>query len=168
MLLHPGTEIYVAPRIRKAPAEVESGPQDVGQGRRDKGKGKDKSVGMRLVPGRIAGRWGQPPTAVSEGLGELERVFFTSEDSMGKARRRLGVEDKEGVYVRMARKPRLPVDGHAQGKMEEPKGDQKGDDEEEEEEGLEGWLFVWEQMPDGHCVVAGPAVEGWDEWTNVR
>jgi len=152
VLLHPGTEIYVAPRLRKAES-VES-PLINGSGNTI-GKEKDKSIKMRLIPGRVASTWGQP---VPPEIGELEDVIYCSEASLRRVRRKLGDEGDGPVYVRMKK-----IEDVSKKAIDNE--DTKG--EEEEDLGLEGWLTSWEEVPDGCCVIAG-IKEDWSEWASIR
>jgi hypothetical protein len=120
-----------------------------------KGKEREKSIKMRLIPGRVASTWGQP---VLPEVGELEDVLYCSEESMRRVRRKLGDEGDGPVYVRMKRTETLK-------KAIDMEGNKEG--EEEEDVGLEGWLTGWEEVPDGCCVVAG-IKEDWSEWASIR
>jgi len=152
VLLHPGTEIYVAPRLRKAdPVET---PHVNGNG--NKGKEKEKSIKMRLIPGRVASTWGQP---VSPEVGELEDVIYCSEESLRRVRRKLADEGDGPVYVRIKKNENFSKKATD---VEETK-----EGEEEEDLGLEGWLTGWDEVPDGCCVIAG-IKEDWSEWASIR
>jgi hypothetical protein len=61
----------------------------------NKGKAKAKNVKMRLIPGRIAGRWGIPTLEEGMEVGELENVLFCSTGSLRRVRRKL-VSEEEG------------------------------------------------------------------------
>jgi hypothetical protein len=117
-----------------------------------KGKEKEKSIKMRLIPGRVASTWAQP---VTPEVGELEVVIYCSEGSLRRVRRKMGAEGDGAVYVRMKRTEKA-TDGEA-----------TKEGEEEEDMGLEGWLTGWEEVPDGCCVIAG-IKENWSEWASIR
>jgi len=114
---------------------------------------------MRLIPGRVAGEWAQPSVEVE--VGGLENVIYCSEGSLRRVRRKLGQEGEgEGaIYVR-AKRP-----GMADKKDDRAEG---GKEDEEEDLSLEGWLIGWDEMPDGCCVLAGPARAHWSEWASIR
>jgi hypothetical protein len=121
----------------------------------NKGKEKEKSIKMRLIPGRVASTWGQP---VLPEVGELEEVIYCSEESLRRVRRKLGDEGDGSVYVRMKRTETLKKAIDVEGKKE---------GEEEEDMGLEGWLMGWNEVPDGCCVIPG-IKEDWSEWASIR
>lgn len=114
---------------------------------------------MRLIPGRVAGQWAQPSVEVE--VGELENVIYCSEGSLRRVRRKLGQgqEGEGAIYVR-AKRP-----GMADKKDDRVEG---GKEEEEEDLSVEGWLMGWDEMPDGCCVLAGPARRNWSEWASIR
>lgn len=114
---------------------------------------------MRLIPGRVAGQWAQPSVGVE--VGELENVIYCSEGSLRRVRRKLGQgqEGEGAIYVR-AKRP-----GMADTKDDGAEG---GKENEEEDLSLEAWLMGWEEMPDGCCVLAGPARKNWSEWASIR
>jgi len=116
---------------------------------------------MRLIPGRVAGQWGQPSVEVE--VGELENVIYCSEGSLRRVRRKLGQEGEgEGaIYVRAKR-------GDLAEKSEKDGKGEKEEEQEEEDLTLEGWLMGWDEMPDGCCVLAGPARKNWSEWASIR
>ena len=118
---------------------------------------------MRLIPSRVAGQWAQPSVEVE--VGGLENVIYCSEGSLRRVRRKLGQgqEGEGAIYVR-AKRP-----GMADTKDDKAQ-EGKVDKDEEEEQGLsvEGWLIGWEEMPDGSCVLAGPARANWSEWASIR
>jgi len=111
---------------------------------------------MRLIPGRVASTWGRPTPPE---VGELEEVFYCSEESLRRVRRKMGDEGDEPVYIRMKRTESILK------KTTDVEATKEG--EEEEDLGLEGWLTGWEEVPDGCCVIAG-IKEDWSEWTSIR
>ena len=123
-----------------------------------KGKEREKSVKMRLIPGRVASTWGRPSDME---VGELEEVIFCSEGSLRRVRRRLNLDGDGAVYVKMKSVDKANV-------KQEKAEDEAAEKEEEEDQGLEGWLTVWKEVPEGCCVIAGPAKEDWTEWASVR
>lgn len=131
-------------------------PHVNGNGNGNKGKEKEKSIKIRLIPGRVASTWGQP---VLPEVGELEEVFYCSEESLRRVRRKLGDEGDGPVFVRMKRIEDIS-------KKAIDNGDTK-EGEEEEDRGLKGWLTGWDEVPDGCCVIAGTK-EDWSEWASVR
>jgi hypothetical protein len=122
-----------------------------------KGKEKERSIKMRLIPGRVASTWGQP---VFPELGELEDVIYCSEGSLRRVRRKLGDEGDGPIYVRMKRTESIL-------KKKTTDGEATKEGEEEEDVGLEGWLTGWDEVPDGCCVIAG-IKEDWSKWASVR
>jgi len=152
VLLHPGTEIYVAPRLRKSEPVVT--PHVNGNG--NKGKEQEKSIKMRLIPERVASTWGQP---VFPEVGELEDVIYCSEVSLRRVRRKWGDEGDGPVYVRMKKNESFSKKATD---VEETK-----EGEDEEVLGVEGWLTGWDEVPDGCCVIAGTK-EDWSEWAGIR
>jgi hypothetical protein len=127
-----------------------------------KGKEREKTVKMRLVPPRIAAQWRSSPSLDLE-LGDLENVIYTSIGDLKKVRRKLDIHGESPVYGRLtqASTPKSNTNAPTQGAPED------GDDREDEVQ-LDGWLVAWEIMPEGCCVVAGPARDGWSDWTSVR
>lgn len=121
-----------------------------------KGKEKEKSIKMRLIPGRVASTWGRP---VTPEVGELEDVIYCSEDSLRRVRRKLWDEGDGPVYVRMKKNESIAK------KAADVEAAKEG--EEEEDVGLEGWLTGWDEVPDGCCVIAG-IKEDWSEWASIR
>jgi hypothetical protein len=124
-----------------------------------KNKEKSKSIKMRLIPGKVASNWGQP---ISPEVGELEEVIYCSEQSLRRVRRRLNQEGEGMIYVRIKKSEQNP--GDVVTKEEEVTDGSK----ENEEQGLEGWLAVWDEVPDGCCVVAGAAKEDWSVRGSIR
>ena len=170
VLLHPGTEIYVAPRLRKPQSQSQGDSSSSSKApalastnsASRKGKEREKTVKMRLLPPRIASQWGRIPTPETE-LGELEKVIFTSKDSVERIRRKLEMAEEGPVYVRMTQAPTMKGDRSL------PKEDaENGNAESGGEAQMEGWLVEWNQVPEGSCVVAGTAREGWSDWATVR
>jgi hypothetical protein len=118
-------------------------------------KENGKSIKMRLIPGKVASKWGQPSVAME--VGDLENVLYCSEGTLRRVRRRLGREGDGGVYVKAKR---------TGGKPKPVSTEEDGDEEKVIE--LEGWLIAWEEMPEGCCVLAGPPRENWSDWGNIR
>lgn len=157
VLLHPGTEIYVAPRLRKV--DPESTPMPNGS-ISTKGKEKDKSAKMRLIPGRIAGAWVEPD---HPDVGELEEVIFCSERSLRRVRRKFSQEGDGAIYVRLKK-----LDDMSKAEQKVDDGTEGGSKEKEEDMGMEGWLMSWDEIPDECCVIAGAAKDEWSEWASIR
>jgi hypothetical protein len=89
-------------------------------------------------------------------VGELENVFYCSEGSLRRVRRKLQGHEGEGaIYVKAKR-----GSVEKSGKQEEKEG--------EEDMTIEGWLVAWKEMPDGCCVLAGAARVNWSEWASIR
>jgi hypothetical protein len=88
-------------------------------------------------------------------VGELENVFYCSEGSLRRVRRKLQGQEGEGaIYVKARR-------GFAK------RSGKEKEEEEEEDLTIEGWLVGWEVVPDGSCVLAGPARANWSEWASI-
>jgi hypothetical protein len=152
--LHPGTEIYVAPRLRTIKSD--QGPTQIPYGNGN-GKEKEKEVSykIRMIPGRVASQWARGPTFPEIEVGELENVFYCSEGCLRRVRRKLQNQEGEGaIYVKARR-------GFA-------KRSGKEKEEEEEDITIEGWLVAWKEMPDGCGVFAGAARPNWSEWGSIR
>jgi hypothetical protein len=110
---------------------------------------------MRLIPGRVAGQWARGPTCAEIEVGELENVFYCSEGTLSRVRRRLQGQEGEGALYFKARRGFVKRSG-------------KEKEEEEEDMTIEGWLVAWGEMPDGCCVLAGAARANWSEWASIR
>lgn len=182
VLLHNGTEVYVAPRPRHAantPSEQKTisstsspgaGPSGAHQQTpslqgNGKGKGKEKSVELRMIPQDVASAWGRPGMEEGVTLGSLERVIFCSDETRRRVRRKLGVGvDGAGpIYVSLTIGERAGEQGEAKEENEKPL-----DPKDETDGEMQAWLFVWDEMPDGHLVLAGKGYKEWSRWSKVR
>lgn len=116
---------------------------------------------MRLIPGRIASKWGTPPSDV-EAAG---RVLLCGEDVVERVRRKFGVDTKH-VHVKAVLRNQVEEEQADSG---EANGAINGKDEgEKKDEGVECVLVPWEEMPDGCVVMTGKVEKGWEEWGEIR
>jgi peroxin-1 len=135
------------------------------------GKGKEKATGTgssgpskgfkaRLVPGRVASAWGSPDSPGKDG-----KVVYCSRETLSRARRKFGADGDVLVSLeRMRRKE----DEDTTEKTQEAAATEGAEGVEKREDKLECWLVAWEEVPDGHVVLAGKADEGWEGWQVVR
>ena len=161
VLLNADTEVYVAPRPRgvKSKAKEESTtlnpPTSYIKGKEKAGCLKRFEV--RLVPGRVASRWGTPPETYQA------TVLYCSEDVLERARRRFG-DTRGDINVKAVLNKETSVQdpaGEAEAKTD-------AESEESKETTLETSLVRWDELPDGCAVVIGEAGEEWKAWSRIR
>jgi len=127
---------------------------------KEKASGKRSGFKARLVPGRIATKWGVPPTDI-EASGRI--LLLCSEDVLERARRKFGLDTKH-VHVNVC----LRKDVDKAEPPDAPEDDNGEKPEKEADEGLECELVRWDEIPDGCVVMTGKIEKGWETWGEVR
>ncbi|EIW73576.1 hypothetical protein TREMEDRAFT_67430 [Tremella mesenterica DSM 1558] len=171
VLVHPDTEVIVAPRPRKAIAAAVEEPRVVdttNKEARPNKKARERNVRLRLIPPTVAAAWGQfqLSEAQSTEVGSFA-VALCSPNTLRRLRRRLEYDDKRPPVFRLLKHGSKNVenevtaverdgDGHADGNIEE------------DGQNLDVILVAWDEMPDGALVVTGEGLLQWQTWGSVK
>jgi hypothetical protein len=154
VLLHTGTEVHVAPRLRKANGNDTTTLSSQALNGDTIEHAKTKSAKIRLIPGRVAAQWAQP-NAMSD------QTLYCSDQTLRMIQRKLGDESQSTTYVR-AEMINIGKEADGTGSTEDKK------EEESKDDGLECDLAVWDEVPDGCGVIAGISKKDWSEWARIR
>lgn len=168
MLVHPDTEIYVAPKPRSKPKSTTTSPPSEVIGADSQGTAKEKAVKLRIIPQRVAAAWGRPETGHELASGEV--AVWANPDTIARIRKKLSLEKQEEASIRL-RKRRSAAKADAE--QLEPQTGPSSAAEPNDVAGslsldpaVSAWLFPWDTIPDGSIVVQGKDV-GMD-WARVE
>ncbi|CAD6586363.1 MAG: Peroxisome biosynthesis protein pex1 [Tremellales sp. Tagirdzhanova-0007] len=151
------TEIFVAPRRRgtklESPAKAEklNIPAYNATAEKSEKKAKKRQIEMRLLPPRVAAKWGLPVLPQDD----LDKV---GSDSVAGE----GMIHVEFIMVREAARDAEHNEKDGIGRAETIENNRK------EDEGLETWLGAWDEMPEGCAAFLGRAPDVWQDGTVVR
>ena len=168
------TEIFVAPRRRgtklESPAKAEklNIPAYNATAEKSEKKAKKRQIEMRLLPPRVAAKWGLPvlPQDDLDKVGS-DSVAVCSNETLSRIRLKLGSKGEgmihvEFIMVREAARDAEHNEKDGIGRAETIENNRK------EDEGLETWLGAWDEMPEGCAAFLGRAPDVWQDGTVVR
>ena len=169
VLVHPETEIYVAPRSRpgKPPEAVDqqismpSSPSSSHPSRKKKEQ-KTKAFKLSLIPPRIASQWGDLDVPQDElDISGPDRLMVCSSDTLDRIRSKNGDTGSGPLWVR--------VDLDITAGIDTSSVDLQAPDVEEEGKlGMDAWLVQWDEMPDGCIAPLGMVDSEWHEHGQVQ
>ncbi|RXK38546.1 hypothetical protein M231_04178 [Tremella mesenterica] len=171
VLVHPDTEVIVAPRPRKTIAAAVEEPRVVDTTNKEvrpSEKVRERNVRSRLIPPTVAAAWGQFKLSEAQSMeaGSFA-VVLCSSNTLRRLRRRLEYDDKRPPVFRLLKHGSKNVEKEVTAVERDDDG-HAYDNIEEEGQNLDVSIVAWDEMPDGALVITGEGLLQWQTWGSVK